>query len=275
MKFNPFSQLTAVSALFFAASMTVQAHSPFIAPQAYTIDGDGTAVIGGFAEAPFASEFALSGFAVAVNDPNGQVQQLELKGTKFLTAADAETKAEGTYKITATRENKLEFANVNGKWLRVMESHNEQLPPLAERNFITPAEVTAKIKKVSSTRYEQLIGYFSKAKLTDTVLQANQKGLDVQFSQHPNSLTTAQPLTLTFTVDGKVHKGLDIVAIKQWASVDEKEIEIKQTSNEKGQVQLAFPQAGQYIIEVNSPATAEKAQPAAQTYRLNIALQVN
>lgn len=275
MKFNPFSQMTAVSALLFAASMTVQAHSPFIAPQAYTIDGDGTAVIGGFAEAPFASEFALSGFAVAVNDPNGQVQQLELKGTKFLTAADAETKAEGTYKITATRENKLEFANVNGKWLRVMESHNEQLPPLAERNFITPAEVTAKIKKVSSTRYEQLIGYFSKAKLTDTVLQANQKGLDVQFSQHPNSLTTAQPLTLTFTVDGKVHKGLDIVAIKQWASVDEKEIEIKQTSNEKGQVQLAFPQAGQYIIEVNSPATAEKAQPAAQTYRLNIALQVN
>ncbi|MCH4247673.1 MAG: DUF4198 domain-containing protein [Acinetobacter populi] len=275
MKFNPFSQLTAVSALLFAASMAVQAHSPFIAPQAYTIDGDGTAVIGGFAEAPFASEFALSGFAVAVNDPNGQVQQLELKGTKFLTAADAETKAEGTYKITATRENKLEFANVNGKWLRVMESHNEQLPPLAERNFITPAEVTAKIKKVSSTRYEQLIGYFSKAKLTDTVLQANQKGLDVQFSQHPNSLTTAQPLTLTFTVDGKVHKGLDIVAIKQWASVDEKEIEIKQTSNEKGQVQLAFPQAGQYIIEVNSPATAEKAQPAAQTYRLNIALQVN
>lgn len=274
MKFNPFYQVAAVSTLLFSASMTVQAHSPFIAPQAYIIEGNGTAIIGGYAEAPFASEFALSGFTVAVNTPNG-VQPLELQGTKALSAADVETKVAGTYKITANRENKLEFANVNGKWLRVMESHSETLPPLAERSFITPAEVTAKNKKVSSTRYEQLIGYFSKEKLTDTVLQHSQKGLDVQFSQHPNSLTTAQPLTLTFTVDGKVQKGLSLVAIKQWASVAEKEIEIKQTTNEKGQVQLSFPQAGQYIVEVNSPETAEKVQPAAQTYRLNIALQVN
>lgn len=275
MKFNSFKQLTAVSALLLAASVTVQAHTPFIAPQAYIIDGNGVPVIGGYAEAPFSSEFALSGYTIAVNEPNGQVQQLELKGSKYLTAADVETKEEGTYKITAVRENKLEFAQVNGKWLRVMENHNEKLPPLAERSFITPAEVTAKIKKVNSTRHEQLIGYFSKAKLTDGVLKSSQKGLDVQFSQHPNSLTTAQPLTLTFTVDGKVQKGLDIVAIKQWASVDEKEVEIKHTSNDKGQVQLNFPKAGQYIIEVNSAETPEKVQPAAQTHRLNIALQVN
>ncbi|OEY97188.1 hypothetical protein BJI46_01820 [Acinetobacter qingfengensis] len=267
-------QWMAVATLMTGASLA-QAHSPFAAPQTYIVDGDTAVVIAGFAESPFASEFALSGFDFSVVQPTGEVVTLEAKGSKYLTAADVETKAEGTYKVIANRENKLEYALVNKQWLRIMDSHGQALPPLAERSFITPEELTAKHNKITSIRHEQLVSYFSKAKLTDQVLKPTAKGLEVNFSQHPNQLQAQQAVTLTVTIDGKVQSGFSVVASRQLTKVDEQEIVIKTTTNAQGQIQLNFPQAGQYFIEVNAPEIAKGTKPAAQNFRQNIAVQVN
>lgn len=274
MKLTRILQLTA-SISMLSAAMLAQAHSPFVAPQAYIVDGNTATVLGGYAEAPFAAEFALSGFALSVTHPTGEVQPLEVKGTKYLTAADVETKAEGTYKVTGTRENALEFAQVNGKWLRVMENHGDTLPPLAERSFITPAEVTKKMKTAKSVRYEQLVGFFSKAKVTNDVLKSTAQGLDVHFSQHPNSLTANQAVNLTVTLNGKAQQGYSVVVLKELATAGEEEFELEQTTNTQGQVQLNLPKAGQYIVEINPPEVSEKVQPAAQSFRQNIAIRVN
>ena len=272
---KPGLKLTLLTSMVAIMAMSAQAHSPFIAPQSYIVEGNNTTVIGGFAEKAFDSEVALRGFSFAVTYPDLETDELKIQAGKSLSIADVESGQKGTYKLVGARDSKLEFVQVGKKWLRVFNSEAKNLPPLAERNFITPAEVTAKMKKVSSTRYERLLSFFSKSQTTDAVLVGKGQGLLVQFSQHPNTLTTTQPLTLTFTIDGKLQTGLSVVALKNLAKVDEKELEIKQTTNGQGQVQLTFPQAGQYLIEVNSPEVKEGVQPSAETHRLNISLQVN
>lgn len=259
----------------FATTMAVQAHLPFIAPQSYVVDGNSTSVLAGFAEIPFASEVALRGFSVHLTTPEKTITPLTLNSNKAIAIADIETKTAGTYRIDATRDNTLEYVQVGKKWLRVMDSKASDLKPLAERNFILPSEITAKMKKVTHIRHEQLLTFFSKEKISNEVLTPNSDGLAVAFSQHPNTLQHGQTLTLSLSAQAKAQAGLEVITVKQLTHVDEKEVELKQTTDQKGNVVLAFPQSGQYFIQINSPTVADTVQPAAQSYRLHLAVQVN
>lgn len=252
-------------------SILSHAHTPFLAPQAYVIDGNNTVVTAGFAELPFASEVALKGFSFQATSPQNTTQNLELKETKTLSIADIETKEDGTYQVVATRNNVIEYALFNNKWTRIMESKSEQLPPLAERQFITPQEVPANAQKVKSTRHEQLISFFSKIKTSD-LPKTNSQGLNVGFSTHPNQIKTNTATTLSITLDGKAQANYLVTITKQTTHVDEKPQPIELTSDAKGQVNFNFPQQGQYFIEVNSPAAPKDAKPLENTYRQNLAI---
>ena len=265
----------ALSASFLALSLSAQAHSPFIAPQAYIVDGKTITVIGGLAETPFSSEHALSGYKLTVVGPAGETQSPEQKNSKALTVADVETKDPGTYKVLASRDNAMEFVQVSDRWLRVVETKRTDLPPLAERPFITPAEITPAMKRVKSVRHEQLVSFFSRDKTSEGVLKGEPKGLYVRFQQHPNTLKAAQPVTLVVTFDGKVQQGFNVAASRQLATAGEESEKIKQTSDAQGQVKLQLPVAGQYLIEVSSPEGPAKAEPQPVTYRQNIAVQVH
>ncbi|TXJ07386.1 MAG: DUF4198 domain-containing protein [Acinetobacter sp.] len=84
-----------------------------------------------------------------------------------------------------------------------------------------------------------------------------------------------QPVTLTITLDGKVQPNFDVVASKEVVAIAEKELEIKAKTDAKGQVHVTFPQAGQYMLEVDTPASGDKVQPTTESYRVRIAVQVN
>lgn len=247
------------------------AHTPFLAPQAYVIDGNNTAVTAGFAELPFAAEVALKGFTFQATTPSGDVQKLELKDSKTFTIADLKTPEDGTYTVLATRHNAIEYVHVNNKWLRIMDSKSEQLPPLAERQFITPQEVPAQAKKITSTRYEQLISFLSKTKTTDQHLTPTQ-GLKVAFSIHPNQIKHHTPVSLSISLDDKAQANYTVSISKQVTHVDEKPQTLELISDSNGQVNFKLPQTGQYFIEVNSPATAKDTAPVSSVYRQNIAI---
>lgn len=256
-------------------SIASLAHSPFIAPQSYVVDGGTTTVLGGYAEAAFASEFAISGFSITVTTPQGVVQQLEPQASKYLTIADVETQDEGSYKVVATKDSTIEYAQIKGQWYRIMQAHTDKLPPLTERSFAQPSEVAANAKKISTTNHTQLVSYFSKGQVSDGVLKTTGQGFEVAFSTHPNQLKAGQVLQLSLTANGQPLPNYEVKALKQIQTVADKEVEINVKSNAHGQIELILPTAGQYLLEVKSPTADKKQQPSSQSFRSNIAIAVH
>lgn len=250
----------------------VQAHLPFLAPQSYVVDGESATAIGGFAEQAFAAEVALRNFNMQVIQPNGDVQHLTSEGTPYLTVADIKTAQPGTYQLQAVRQQQLQFAQVNGRWLRVMSVHGVQTTPLAERQFITPEEVTATMQTVNTVRQEQLLSYFSKGKTTPLIHQNNDL-LQVKWDVHPNQLKVGQVVIFTLQQQQKAQKNFTALITRQKTTINEPDIHFKAQSDTQGRIAVTFPQAGQYLIQIDSPQNDEKSIPS-DTQRIMIAVQV-
>ena len=250
------------------------AHSPFIAPQAFIVDGKAITAIGGFAESPYSSEFPLKGFVLTLTGPGGSAEPVETTNLKTATVADLEVKEPGTYRLQASRENRLDFAQADGRWLRILDIKRSDLPPLSERPYILKSEVTSAMEQTSSLRQEQLVSYFTRDKLSDGVLAPGSKGLDVRFATHPNALKSTQPVKLGVTLDGKAQSGYGIAAIKRQTVAGEEARKITGSTDAQGQAELVLA-PGQYLIEVTSPEPPAKVKPAAVGYRQNIAIQVD
>ena len=58
------------------------------------------------------------------------------------------------------------------------------------------------------------------------------------------------------------------------SAVGEKVQPLKMALNEKGQVELNFPSAGQYILTLNTPEFKKNGEPEAAIYRTIISLNV-
>jgi hypothetical protein len=257
------------------AGANLQAHSPFIAPQAYLVDGNSSTILAGFAEVPFASEFALQGYALSLTTPKGASSSLNIQGSKYLTVADIDTAEQGSYKVQAKRDHRLQYVQVDGRWLLVMDSHGQSLAPLAERKFITPQEVKDTMPKASSIRHEQLLAFLSKQQLSTQVLKPTEQGLQLGFSQHPNALRSQQLLRIQLSLAGKALAGYSAKLSKQPTAIDEAVWESRSSTNAQGELELSFPKAGQYFLEINSPEAAQGAKPVAESYRVNVALSVD
>lgn len=273
-QFKPLKQLAGLTLL---TSLTVSsyAHSPFVAPQSYIVEGETAAVIAGYAEAAFASEYAISGFDFTVMSPKGETQTLAPQASKHLTIADLMTQEQGTYKVSASKQSKNEYAQINKKWYRLIENHGETLPPLAQRDYATSAEVPNNAQKMTTTSHTQLLSFLSKGKANREVLAVTGKGLESSYSIHPNQWKANQTVTLNVSLNGKPQQNYDVSVLKQIVALSEKATTMKQKTDAKGQVKLTFPKSGQYIIEISTDHGDASKAPAAQSYRQHLSVWVN
>lgn len=248
-------------------------HAPFVTPSNFVVAGGHTAILAGFAESPFDSEVAIRGFEFNVVNPLGEKKALSLTNIKALSVADVETSQKGTYQVIGQREAKIKYANLDQRWLRVLDTKGTSLKPLSERDFIAETEITEKIPQVSINRFDEVVTYFSKVKSSD--LQHNvQENLTLNYSVHPNKLKKNQPLILELSVKGKVAKSFNVEVEKQQNQLNMEAISFKTTANDKGKVILNFPESGAYIVTISSPDIAENVKPKADVYRTIISLNV-
>lgn len=265
--------------LFLACSLCLcavyaSAHAPFVSPASYWVKGGNTAVLAGFAEKAFDTEVAIRGFEFNVIQPNAEMKALTLTNTKSLSIADIDTQQSGTYQVLGERSGVLKYAKIGTRWLRVLEGSADQLPALAERTFITPAEISDKMQQISVHREDQVITYLSKDHSSPLIKQSAQ-GLQVHYSQHPNLLSVQQPLTLKLLLNGKVASEYNVVLEKQLNLSTDQSSQIKLKTNQHGEVLLPFSTVGQYQITLTSPDEETTVQPQSQVYRTVISLWVN
>lgn len=251
------------------------AHAPYVAPNSYIVQGEQTAIFAAFAEEAFDAEYAISGFDFSVLSPQAERQILTLSNDKAVSSATVITPQDGTYQVIGQRKSNLKYALLGKRWLKVIDVKSSDLPPLAQRSFALPSEVSAKNKQKSVERFEEISSFFSKNKTTALQLDTNPKGLSLRYSTHPNQLSSKTPLLLGIQLNAKPVAGLDVRVEKQLTRVGEKTEAIQLQSDAKGQVSIVFPSAGQYVITVSTAEPQEQQQPASQSYRSIVTVWVN
>lgn len=257
-------------------SMTVGsfAHTPFVAPSSYVVQGGHSAILAGFSEQPFDSEVAIKGFDFKVIYPDGEDQALTLIASKALSIADIDTVQTGTYQMLGQRVGELKYAKLGERWLRILDAEASHVPALAARNFAIPTEVTAKDPQISVQRFDQVLSYFSK-KQPSSLSTSIEQGMQVGFSTHPNQISLQQPLSLQLKLNNKPAAGFQILLEKQATVLGESIQKQQVETNAMGEVVLPWTAAGQYRVTISSPEAKVGQKPNSVAYRTILSLWVN
>lgn len=251
------------------------AHSPFVAPSSYLVNGGQTSIIAGFAEQPFDSEVTIKGFDFKVIYPDGEKDDLTLINSKTMSIADIDTAQKGTYQLVGSRTGELKYVKLGNRWLRVLDARTDAVAPLAERQFAVQSEVTDKTPQTTVKRHDQVTSYFTKKATSKINIPLENHGLSVDFSGHPNQISLQKPFTLKLKLNQQPAVGYQIELEKQ-PTWDGEKIEVnKLMTNQNGEVVLPFSGVGQYIVTVTSPEQKETVKPDAETYRSIVSLYVN
>ncbi|MBI1450801.1 MULTISPECIES: DUF4198 domain-containing protein [Acinetobacter] len=254
-------------------STLANAHAPYTAPVSFNVTGGHSAVLAGFADAPFDSEVAIRGFEFKVITPSGATKSLNLTNTQTVSVGDIETTEAGTYQILGQREAAIKYAKVGQRWLRILDTKGAALAPAQKNHFIAESELTNKMQQMSVMRFDEVRSYFSKQNDSD-LMPVAEENVNLKYSVHPRKLRQSVPLTLTVTVNKQPAQHFKAVLEKQKASADEQELKIETTANARGELQLQFPVAGNYILTLTSPELDAKQKPEANTYRTIVSLNV-
>ncbi|MEN8382509.1 DUF4198 domain-containing protein [Acinetobacter radioresistens] len=248
----------------------VFAHEPYVAPLAFVTENTQIPVISGYAEVPFASEYALKDVIFHITQPD-QSQTTVTPNTqlKSATVFDLALKLDGTYYISSKVSYLLQYALYNKEWKIFYDTTEGQEKSLAERDYVISGDFkkTPQLKNV--TREWSIETYLSKNKLTE-VKEKIDFPLQVKFSSHPNNIKAGHPVSLVVSKNNKLLTKAEIVIREKGQSEQNTKTVL---TDLKGRANLTFPAAGQYLLEITETQNP-KAEPVNQYYKI-ISLSVN
>ncbi|MFT4021645.1 MAG: DUF4198 domain-containing protein [Acinetobacter sp.] len=228
-------------------SSYASAHEPYVAPLAYQTQNSQIPIVAGYAEEALNSEFALKSDDLQVISPNNE--KIDLKSvsqSKSTLLFDLALKEQGTYTVYTTASFPLSYVKVNNEWRMYFNVPADKAPAKDKRDFAIPADFKKEPKKVTIHRDWFVKSYVTKGE--PTPLHDIASPIDVKFKTHPNQLNHTQPLVLNITKDGHTFANAK-VDIRKKGTSDKEAIGFKTQAN--GQVEIKFPAAGEYIIEVS------------------------
>ncbi len=175
---------------------------------------------------------------------------------------------DGTYILQTQASYPLKYVYDQKEWHLFFDLPADKAPPKKERDYLIPADLkTKKIKTEEVTREWVLQSYLSKGKVSD--IQLPNTPIKVNFSVHPNQLKVTQAVQLTISEKGQNLPYAEI-NLREKGATDKQVLHFK--ANDKGQVELKFPKAGEYLMEVTAPVDL-KLKPKNQNYTI-VSLQL-
>lgn len=240
------------------------AHEPYVAPLAYKTEQTQVPVIAGYAEEALNSEYALKDAKLTVITPKNELKTITAEALhKSATVFDVDLPEEGTYIIQTQASYPLKYVYDQKTWHLFFDMPADKAPPKAEREYLIPADIKVKnIKTEEVTREWVLQSYLSKGKVSD--IQLPNTPIKVNFSVHPNAIRVAQPVKLTISEKGTSFANAEI-NLREKGATDKQVQQFKADSN--GQIELKFPKAGEYLVEVTAPLNL-KVKPKNQSYTI-------
>lgn len=100
--------------------------------------------------------------------------------------------------------------------------------------------------------------YVTAGKPTREIFQPTNQGLEMVPVTHPNDLVAGEEATFQFLLDGKATAGLDVIAIPGGIRYRDQLQEWKGKTDAAGKVQVRFPAAGMYWLQVTTDSRSRK-----------------
>lgn len=241
--------LTAVAAAL--VSTSVSAHRAWLQPSATVLSGDDAVVT---VDAAISNTlFHPDHFAMPVDDivvtaPNGDsIDIMNAAKGRYRSVFDVELKQQGTYKIARASGGLRAFWRDEEGNRHMWPGRGEQAD---EAEFSTAVPADAKDLSVSRG-WRRVETFVTVGAPTTESLQPTNQGLELLPVTHPNDLYATETATFKLLIDGEPAVGAEVEVVAGGMRYRNSQDAIKVTTNEQGEIQITWPQAGMYFLEAS------------------------
>jgi uncharacterized GH25 family protein len=227
-----------------AGTHAANAHMPYVLPTQFdTQKADHVTVESAFAEDAFLPEVAMRDAPFHLIGPDGtRLPTGPVTTLRDLTIFEADTKTDGTYRITtgqrAGRTGKM--VRDGDKW--VMGGEGSAPKPGAQQ-----------VDVQSMTLAD---AYVTRGATTTTALKPRGEALEVQALTHPNAITAGSTADFILLFDGKPLAATDITLFRAAGLHDGRKVAGQVRTDASGRFTLRPDDAGTYLLLVRHRAAA-------------------
>jgi uncharacterized GH25 family protein len=197
------------------------------------------------AENLFTIDFSLKLDGLVITAPDGStLQPQNVNNGKLRSTFDLNLPKPGTYKVALV--NKTVMGSYKDK-----EGNNKRFRATEET---LSKEVPADASDVKVSRQESRLETFVSTGKTDmNVFKPTGVGLEMVPITNPTELHAGDKVTWRFLVDGKPAANQGVSLFQGGVKFRGTLGEIRQTTNDKGELTLTLPAAGQYMVSTSWP----------------------
>lgn len=237
-----------------------QAHSPYLLPNLFDVGKrDHVTVQGSFTEEFFEPDVAMKADDYHVVTPAGSKLALTPVYMRDLALVEAETKEEGTYRISTGKRGgrTAKAAWVDGDW------------KFLGRNETAPAG--AKTYDVTSITMADV--YVTRGKPTDQALAARNSGLEYRAVSHPNSVFVGQEAKFEVLFDGKPLAAHAVSVYAGQARYSDKKAVAEVVTDKAGRFSFKPEKPGVYIAMSRHRPTPGKEASQGVSYTYSVVIE--
>lgn len=231
-------------------SLNAQAHKPYLLPSTTEVEParDGSAWVtfdAAVAENLFTIDFALKLDGLEITAPDGsKLEPQNVNNGKLRSTFDLNLTKPGTYKVALVNKSVMgSYKDKEGNMKRFRATEET----LAK-------EVPADATEVKTSQQEARIETFVSTGATNmNVFKPTGKGLEMVPVTNPTELHSGDKVTWRFLLDGKPAANQGVSLFQGGVKFRGTLGEIRQTTNDKGELTLTLPAAGQYMVSTSWP----------------------
>lgn len=248
---NNFLKTTFCTALILCLPLSAQAHRGWLLPSSTVLSGDeawvtvDAAVSNGVFHADHAP-MRVEGLIITA--PDGTTLQAQnVNAGKLRSTFDVQLPQKGTYKIMSASSGLMARWETESGERKMWPGRGEKANP-ADFDKMVPK----KAKNLEVSQFSRRLETFvTSGSPSDSVLKANNQGLELVPVTHPNDLFAGEAATFQFLIDGKPAAGVKVTVIAGGMRYRNDQAAIEVESDKKGNISVTWPQAGMYWLSAN------------------------
>lgn len=234
-----------------AVSFSASAHRAWLLPSSTVLSGEEAYVTfdAAISNTIFHPDhFAMNTDDLVVTAPSGETIETENSARgKYRTTFDVKLEEEGTFKITSFS------SGIRAFWKD--EEGNRKMWPGRGKPYVAEEFATSVPKQATDLRVTQgsrrVETFVTLGAPSEKVFTPSNEGLELIPVTHPNDLFATETATFTLLIDGEPAVGAEVEVVRGGMRYRNTQEMISVTSNNEGQIDITWPQAGMYFVEIS------------------------
>jgi len=241
--------VTAVAAALISG--TADAHRAWLKPSATVLSGEDAVVTvdAAISNTLFHPDhYPMSTDGIVVTAPSGaEVDISNAAKGRYRSVFDVALKQQGTYKIASASGGLRAFWRDADGNRKMWPGRGEQAD---ESEFASAVPKDAKDLSVSRG-WRRIETFVTVGMPTDAALKPTGQGLELVPVTHPNDLYATETATFKLTIDGTPAVGAEVEVVAGGMRYRNSQDAIRVTADDAGEIEITWPHAGMYFMEVS------------------------